>query len=746
MCLIHQVISCRYSRTIGMILSAILALALVPVTRAQETPGTVLERAKRATVFLMQTYDVGGAQVLSCVGSGSLISRSGLILTNAHLAGPGGPCRGERLVVSLAIRPDEPPVPTYVAEPVQFDEQFDLAVLQITRGLDGSILEPASLNLPCVEIGDASSLVPGGTLSLVGYPDMETTSISSSETTISGIIAEKSGSSLAWMRINTQWGGAASGGGAYDANGRLVGIPTSAPATDGRTPGPSCLSIQDNTRDGLITDDDICVPVGAPITQIRSVTYAVPLLEAASSGFRLAHKSGLPSALPTEPPALGRLFFSTGVSELVVPTEMVSAVPSGTTSLFLFFDYAAMRTGTPYELHVSLNGLEMPELGLGSLAWGGGTDGTWYIGVENILWPEGSYEFTLVLNGQPAATETITVGGAPVEARFSNLVFGVPGESGSLSATGILLPSEVTQVDAQFEFAGMTDGQPWTEIWYLDGSVVSNTTRNWDQGANGRGVVSALNYDGLPLGTYRLELLIGNRLAATGDIHLAGRAGPNSAPTILAHARGSSAMSPDEQPDGQVGSVMPLGVTRLYMFVDWDLMPLGTLWTYRWFLDGRLVASSTQRWDGGGVGTDYWISLSSSGPLPEGTYAVEVIVENRPMFSSEMSIGSGTRPLSGAESAADDVVISGVARDAVTGEGVPDATVMVLDWTLESARFSWDESEVHTQAITDQRGRFALPRGLPRGHYYTVYVFAESYITIVEDNFTILSTQPSPVD
>jgi hypothetical protein len=25
-------------------------------------------------------------------------------------------------------------------------------------------------------------------------------------------------------------------------------------------------------------------------------------------------------------------------------------------------------------------------------------------------------------------------------------------------------------------------------------------------------------------------------------------------------------------------------------------------------------------------------------------------------------------------------------------------------------------------------------------------VFAESYITIVEDNFTILSTQPSPVD
>ncbi len=51
-----------------------------------------------------------------------------------------------------------------------------------------------------------------------------------------------------------------------------------------------------------------------------------------------------------------------------------------------------------------------------------------------------------------------------------------------------------------------------------------------------------------------------------------------------------------------------------------------------------------------------------------------------------------------------------------------------------------------TQAITDREGRFVLPRGLERGNYYTVYVFAEGYITIVEDNFTVFRSQPSPAD
>jgi hypothetical protein len=191
---------------------------------------------------------------------------------------------------------------------------------------------------------------------------------------------------------------------------------------------------------------------------------------------------------------------------------------------------------------------------------------------------------------------------------------------------------------------------------------------------------------------------------------------------------------------------MPLGISSLYTFVDWDFMPNGLSWTFRWFLDGSLVASSTQNWNAGGVGKDFWVSLQSDSPLPEGVYAVEVLVENQPMFSKSVSVGSGTRPTSGTQAESDEVMITGTVVNALTQEGITGALVAVLDVALESPQFTWDESEIFTQAITDRQGRFTFPRGLPRGNFYTVYVFAEGYITIVEDNFTILSTQTSPVD
>ncbi len=133
---------------------ALLLFALTPGALAQTEVAGPIQQAEQATVFLMQTYNAGGTQVLSCVGSGTLISSSGLILTNAHLALPEGPCRGERIIVALAVRLDEPPVPTYLAQVVQSDQITDIAVLQITASLDGSQIDPQNLNLPFAPVGD----------------------------------------------------------------------------------------------------------------------------------------------------------------------------------------------------------------------------------------------------------------------------------------------------------------------------------------------------------------------------------------------------------------------------------------------------------------------------------------------------------------------------------------------------------------------------------------------------------------
>lgn len=695
----------------------------------------------------MQTYEQSGSQVISCVGSGTVIDATGLILTNAHLAEAIGPCRGERIIVELPVRLDEPPVPTYVARVVQSDTRLDLAVLQIAGGLDGSIIDPEALNLPYATIGDPSRLVPGSTLTFAGYPDIGSGSVAAVEGSITGTTSETSGSRIAWLRTNKPLEGTMSGGGAFDTNGFLIGVPTSASASDGQQPSVSCLSIQDTNHDGLITDRDACVPIGGQITTIRPVSFALPLIEAARNGFKLNHTSGFADTTPTAPPSLSRLFFSQGIDDFGLPTRIVTSLPSGATSLFLFFDYENMRPGTPYELRVTSNGIDLSQFSLGPLAWGGGRSGTWFIGNENILWPDGQYDFTLLVNGQAIATAGIAVGSATSTPTLSDLTFGIPNGLGGFTTTGTLFPAEVKQLDAQFSFSNMVDNQDWTEIWYLDGTDVFRTTRVWDKGPNGQTTVSATNYEGLPLGTWRLELLVGQQLAATGNITLAGNRDAQSESAVFSTTpQIANDISRDGLPTGVVGSVMPLGTIALYAFVDWDFMPNGVTWTYRWFLDGRLVAASTQVWNNGWVGQNFWVSLSSDASLPEGTYAVEMLVGNRPMFSANVSIGSGTRPPSGEQQASEDIEITGTVIDALTGQGISGALIAVLDVKLESPQFTYDEAQIYSQALSDQRGHFVLSKALPRGNYYTVFVFADGYITIVEDNFTILRRQTSPVD
>lgn len=723
------------------------SLCLAQAVRAQEAEPSPVTFIRQSTVFLMQTYEQSGSQVISCVGSGTLIDSTGLILTNAHLSEAMGPCRGERIIVELPVRLDEPPVPTYIAKVVQSDIRLDLAVLQIAGGLDGSLIDPEALNLPYVAIGDPSRLVPGSTLTHAGYPDIGAASVAAIEGSITGVTSETSGSRIAWLRTNKPLEGTMSGGGAYDTSGYLIGVPTSASASDGQQPGASCLSIQDTNHDAQITDRDACVPVGGQITAIRPISFALPLIEAARNGFKLNHTSGFADMTPTDQPLLSRLFFSQAIDDLGLPTRIVTSLPSGATSLFLFFDYDNMRPGTPYEVRVTSNGIELPQFSLGPLAWGGGRNGTWFIGSENILWPDGLYDFTLLVNGQAAATASIAVGGAPSAPTLSNLTFGIPNGLGGFTTTGTLFPAEIKQIDAQFSFSNMPDDQDWTEVWYLDGKDVFRTTRRWDKGTNGQATVSAINYEGLPLGTYRLELLIGQQLAATGNITLAGNRDAQSESAVFSNPpRIANDISRDGLPSGVVGSVMPLGTSALYAFMDWDFMPTGVVWTYRWFLDGRLVASSTQPWNNGGVGQNFWVSLSADEPLPEGTYAVEMLVGNRPMFSANVSIGSGTRPVSGEQQTSEAIEITGTVIDALTGQGIPGALIAVLDVKLESPQFTYNEAQIYSQALSDQKGHFELSKALPRGNYYTVFVFADGYITIVEDNFTILRSQTSPVD
>ncbi|MBE0691264.1 MAG: trypsin-like peptidase domain-containing protein, partial [Anaerolineae bacterium] len=119
---------------------------------APVTSGIDLERIEQATVFILQAQNVGDNLNITCFSSGTIVSRDGLILTNAHSTVAGPNCPGETLIVALTVSLDAPPVPRYRAEIVQSNAGLDLALLRINREYDGRLIARDTLALPFVEV------------------------------------------------------------------------------------------------------------------------------------------------------------------------------------------------------------------------------------------------------------------------------------------------------------------------------------------------------------------------------------------------------------------------------------------------------------------------------------------------------------------------------------------------------------------------------------------------------------------
>src|SRR5690606_9767330 len=107
--------------------------------------------------------------------------------------------------------------------------------------------------------------------------------------------------------------------------------------------------------------------------------------------------------------------------------------PTGTTSLYLFFDYANFTSETVYEVRVSIDGVPTQIFSLPPVTWSGGTNGLWHVGSSGQPYPNGVYEFRILVNGIVVGNSQITVGGAPTNSpNFSNIVFGILDENGNL--------------------------------------------------------------------------------------------------------------------------------------------------------------------------------------------------------------------------------------------------------------------------------------------------------------------------
>ncbi len=264
----------------------------------------------RAVVQITALVDDNGDLIEGWTGSGTIITPDGLILTNAHVVLSDKYFRVEKLLVSLTETEDTPPVPTYYAEVMQADPDLDIAVIRVSTDLDGNPVDRAALRLPFARLGDPSRLRLGDPLTILGYPGIGGQTITLTRGEVSGFTAQEPYGNRAFIKTSATIAGGNSGGLAANARGELIGVPTQL-GYGGEDQFVDCRTLADTNRDGVIDENDACVPTGGFINALRPVDLALPLIEAAKRGeVSVVEAPAQPSVEPGTFPTAGEQIYS----------------------------------------------------------------------------------------------------------------------------------------------------------------------------------------------------------------------------------------------------------------------------------------------------------------------------------------------------------------------------------------------------------------------------------------------------
>ena len=190
------------------------SLRLIPFLSVPE------EQMERALLSTMEITAENGT------GSGCIVSKQGLVLTNYHVIESAAGLPSKEIYGAVTLTPENPPVELFRMEVVDYNEDKDLALLQVSSGFYGQSL-PYGFEFPYFELGNSDRLKIGQPLVVIGYPGIGGTGSRSSVSITQGIVSGYQRTHYGTIiKTDTEINGGNSGGAVINAFYELVGLPT----------------------------------------------------------------------------------------------------------------------------------------------------------------------------------------------------------------------------------------------------------------------------------------------------------------------------------------------------------------------------------------------------------------------------------------------------------------------------------------------------------------------------------------
>lgn len=371
-----------------------------------------------ATVLIIMSDVENGEFYPFGIGSGTILSADGLILTNAHVARPSAGGFGEDpdvLIIALNESESSPPVPSYIAEVIAVDGFLDLAVIRVTSNLDGSFINGGSLNLPYVEMGNSDDMHLGDAVNIFGFPGIGGDTITFTKGSVAGFSSEDPVGDRAWIKTDATIAGGNSGGLGANDFGQIIGVPTrGGSGTD--TSIADCRVVQDTNGDGRLDQNDTCIPIGGFINALRPVNLAVPLVRAAQTGTAYVSPfGGGGGEVGGGNETMTFLYYSTYFDEdTSCGVSPATSFPSGVDQLTATFSYSGMTEGQDVGLWWLIDGEVVVD---NVFQWDGGPSGecyVFYVHNGGDALPDGQYTLLLFAGEEfpQIADAATTVGGS----------------------------------------------------------------------------------------------------------------------------------------------------------------------------------------------------------------------------------------------------------------------------------------------------------------------------------------------